>query len=305
MTETKNTATGNGLYVALAKLQADLPSVGKDKTGKVQGKDGKQGYSYSYADLADVTRAVMPLLGKHGLAFTARPTLLDGQFVLAYSLVHGESGQREDGFYPLPSSGTPQQIGGVITYARRYSLCAVTGVAPDNDDDDAAAGNQPQQYSRGESWRSQPPVKREESRPAEPSADVDDGDWADWPDAIKAIASQEDADKLDAELREAFKAQRIGPTKANNIRQAIKDKAASLTADAEPERDMVAQRLGGEATAAQDTAALRKVHQAAMEAGKLQAFITLENGYAGTLLSYITARKAELEPAKDGQAAAK
>src|SRR5690606_31859835 len=78
---------------------------------------------------------VLPLLGKHGLSFSARPTLDEaGRFVLAYSLRH-ESGDSEDGAYPLPTTGTPQQVGSAITYARRYALCAVTGVAADEDDD--------------------------------------------------------------------------------------------------------------------------------------------------------------------------
>ena len=35
-----------------------------------------------------------------------------------------------------PQSGSPQDIGKAITYARRYALCAVTGLAPGGDDDD-------------------------------------------------------------------------------------------------------------------------------------------------------------------------
>jgi ERF superfamily len=57
--------------------------------------------------------------------------------VLAYSLVHA-SGEREDGIYPL-TGGAPQEQGSAITYARRYCLCAVTGVAADADDDGQAA----------------------------------------------------------------------------------------------------------------------------------------------------------------------
>ena len=134
------TAEG-GLFAALAEVQAELPPVTKGETVKTAT------YSYNYADLAAVSAAILPVLGKHGLAFTARPTLLDGHFVLAYSLVH-VSGEREDGVYPLSSgsSATPQQIGGLITFARRYCLCAVTGVAPAGEDDDAASANTPQRW---------------------------------------------------------------------------------------------------------------------------------------------------------------
>ena len=58
--------------------------------------------------------------------------------VLAYSLLH-KSGGAVAGEYPLPRDGSPQAIGSALTYARRYALCAVTGVAPGGSDDDGAA----------------------------------------------------------------------------------------------------------------------------------------------------------------------
>lgn len=143
-----------GLNKALASLQAELPHVGKDQTAKA----GQ--YSYDYADLAAVSKALMPLLGKHGLAFIARPTLTPDGFALAYSLLH-ESGEGVHGSYPLPTSGTPQQVGSAISYARRYCLCAVTGLAPGGDDDDGAAAEQAAQTAGG-AWESAsrtPPAK--------------------------------------------------------------------------------------------------------------------------------------------------
>ena len=120
------------LSAALAAFQADLPTIAKDKSADA----GK--YKYSFADLSDVSEVVLPLLGKHGLAWSTRPTLQDGAFALHYQLLH-EGGESIDGVYPLPGANTPaQQLGGAITYARRYALCAVTGVAPGGDDTDAA-----------------------------------------------------------------------------------------------------------------------------------------------------------------------
>jgi len=125
------------LNAALSAVQADLPRIGKGKTAEVPTKAGGK-YSYSYADLADVSDAIIPLLGKHGLAFTCWPTLSGNRFVLRYELLH-ESGETRVGEYPLPIDAGAQALGSAITYARRYTLCAVTGVAPDDDDDAAAA----------------------------------------------------------------------------------------------------------------------------------------------------------------------
>lgn len=130
------------LAAALAAVQSELPRVRKSETGEVKGttKDGKYySYEYSYADLASVSAAVLPLLGKHGLAFTAWPTTTPRGFLLRYSLLH-ESGEMMTGEYPLPVDvKSPQAMGSAITYARRYALCSVIGVSPDDDDDAAAA----------------------------------------------------------------------------------------------------------------------------------------------------------------------
>lgn len=139
MTEAKSTTKTDStkhetLAAALAAFQAELPSIKKGNTASAGT------YSYSYADLADISPLVLPLLGKHGLAWTCRPTLADTGFALYYQLLHGDSQDSLEGIYPLPAATTPaQQLGSAITYARRYALCAVTGIAPGGDDDDAAS----------------------------------------------------------------------------------------------------------------------------------------------------------------------
>lgn len=121
---------------ALARVQSQLHPVTKDK------KANAGSYAYSYADLASVQALVYPLLSAEGLSWIALPTWdADGRFVLAYSLMHGPSGERESGSYPLPdpTRGTPQQAGSALTYARRYCLSAVVGVATEDDDGKAAS----------------------------------------------------------------------------------------------------------------------------------------------------------------------
>jgi ERF superfamily len=124
------------LNKALAAVQATIPHVAKSE------KADAGSYSFDYADLTAVTAAILPLLGKHGLAFTAMPsTDNDGRLVLDYALTH-ESGQERAAQFPLwmliPERVKAQQIGGYITFFRRYCLCAATGVAPGGEDNDAA-----------------------------------------------------------------------------------------------------------------------------------------------------------------------
>lgn len=123
------------LAAALAAAQAELPEVGKNRTADVKNKEGRFLYAYSYADLADVSAAVLPVLGRHGLAFTAFPGHQpDGKFGLRYYLLHS-SGASLEGFFEIDDKGGMQLVGGRITYARRYCLCAVTGITADEDVD--------------------------------------------------------------------------------------------------------------------------------------------------------------------------
>jgi hypothetical protein len=144
------------LNKALAAVQARLPKIGKGEEGKVSGvsKSGKSyEYTYKYADLSGISPAILPILGEEGLAWTTRPTMEDGHFVLLYELRHA-SGEAIGGMYPLHAGG-PQDMGKEITYARRYALCAVTGIAPGDDDDDGASAQRaatkplPAQAERG------------------------------------------------------------------------------------------------------------------------------------------------------------
>lgn len=191
------------LAAALAAFQANLPQIIKSETATVPTKTGGS-YRYSYADLAQVARVVLPHLGPLGLSFTARPTLnADGKFVLAYSLLHA-CGDREDGEYPLPGSGTAQEIGSAITYARRYSLCSVTGVAPDEDDDGSAASSTRTETSYERPARRQMPQWDAADQAARLSGWLAEINHAKTPDEIRGIGRRARADRDSGELSPAF-----------------------------------------------------------------------------------------------------
>lgn len=155
--------THANIAAALAAFQAEVPKVEKGATAKVETRTGGS-YTYQYADLAVVTEIAMPLLGRHGLAFTTRPTLIGDRFALHYALIH-EGGEVIEGEYPLqdPTQMKPQEVGSAITYARRYTFCAVTGIAPGGDDDDANSVNDR-------------PAAQPRRQPAPPQAPAQQGD---------------------------------------------------------------------------------------------------------------------------------
>lgn len=120
------------LAKALAAFHKNLPEVHKGSTNPA--------FKSKYADLADVVKVVLPALAAQGLAWITRPVLTDDGFVLAYELRH-VSGESIAGEWPLPdpTKAKPQELGSAVTYAKRYALSAVTGIAPDEDDDGNAA----------------------------------------------------------------------------------------------------------------------------------------------------------------------
>jgi hypothetical protein len=194
------------LASALAAFQLELPRLEK-------GSEADAGtYRYKYADLADVSLAVLPLLAKHGLSFSAKPTLDDGgRFVLEYALRH-VSGESDTGSYPLPS-GSPQQIGSAITYARRYTLSAMTGIAPDVDDDGkAAAGAPPVQRVHEPHWD---PAEQEMLRDA-------------WLEEIAKAADTEAIATIGKNIQAGRKAGEISPATYDHLSKAGAKRKAEL-----------------------------------------------------------------------------
>ena len=139
MNEETKTKTGS-LAEALAALQGELPTITKNKTGKISGTSARSGnefnFEYKYADLAEVVEQVGPLASKHGLSFSSKPTNTEHGFVLAYKLRHS-GGEVDKGEWPLPDPRTndPKQVGIAITYARRYVYTAMLGIVTEEDTD--------------------------------------------------------------------------------------------------------------------------------------------------------------------------
>lgn len=135
------------LFAALAEAQGEIDNAKKDEQNPH--------FKSSYADLASVRSAIRAPFAAHGLSVLQFPSTeirpLDNGGVwmglrLITRLCHASGQWIEDELLVPVARQDAQSIGSAITYARRYSLMAITGVAPDDDDDgNAAAGNrQPQ-----------------------------------------------------------------------------------------------------------------------------------------------------------------
>lgn len=128
------------IAAALVLVQIALPRVTKTHTADVPTKSGGS-YSYTYADLADVTDALLPLLNSQGIAWTCLPRQTPNGYELVGTLLH-ESGESIEGSLPLWGRQA-QELGSSITYARRYLLGCMTGVVTEDDDDGRRAAARP------------------------------------------------------------------------------------------------------------------------------------------------------------------
>jgi hypothetical protein len=148
------------LQAALSKAQADFPPIERSRKVKVKTRTGGA-YEFSYAPLNAILAATRPILAKHGLALSQGLRAFGESIVLRTTLTHSGGGALSDE-WPLPfrEGMSPQEIGSLLTYARRYALSAMLGIASEEDDDaNAAAGQEVMERERAPSPKGPKPTK--------------------------------------------------------------------------------------------------------------------------------------------------
>ncbi len=102
-----------------------------------------------YADLASCWDACRDALAENGLAVVQIPLATERNEVQLETILMHESGEFVGGTLSIPvTKADAQGYGSALTYARRYALCALVGIAPGEDDGDAASKAAPRQNQR-------------------------------------------------------------------------------------------------------------------------------------------------------------
>ncbi len=97
-------------------------------------------YRSKYADLAACVEAVIDALNSHGIALLQKPHLCESGVTIETVFVHESGEQLSGGVFHTPAQkNDPQGYGSAMTYARRYSLMAACGIAPEDDDGNSAS----------------------------------------------------------------------------------------------------------------------------------------------------------------------
>jgi hypothetical protein len=120
------------LAKSLAAAQKDLKAPKFDSQSMAFG-----GRPYKYASLAAVTAAARSALAAHGISILQPATTAEGRICVETVLIHASGAKWSTGTLSMPLPVKIQDIGGVLTYARRYSLCAALAIAAEDDLDGA------------------------------------------------------------------------------------------------------------------------------------------------------------------------
>jgi hypothetical protein len=127
------------LATALAKAQGELINPEKSLTAIIKGGDGVSQQTFRYAPLSSGLEIVRKTLGQHEIAIvqTTSTDSAAGMINLTTTLAHG-SGEWIASEWPvcaIAETSAPHRLGAALTYARRYALFTLVGIAGEDDMD--------------------------------------------------------------------------------------------------------------------------------------------------------------------------
>src|SRR5215471_12859647 len=135
---TRSSESVAALASALAKAQAELANPEKSLTATIRsGRPGEGERSFRYAPLSSGLDIVRKTLGKYEIA-TVQTTAIEpvaGMVNLTTMLAHasGEWIASDWPVCPIADMASPMRMGTALSYARRYSLFALVGIAGEDD----------------------------------------------------------------------------------------------------------------------------------------------------------------------------
>lgn len=120
------------LSAALALAQGEVKELGKSATSKVMLKSGGS-YSFDYVPLESVLAEARRVLSKNGISFQQWLDRDEKHLTLFTELMHSSG---ESKIIPTPVFGSPnnmQEMGSLFTYAKRYAMIGILGIAGADD----------------------------------------------------------------------------------------------------------------------------------------------------------------------------
>jgi len=150
----------NELAAALSKAQAEIEGATKGSNNPA--------FRSKYADLGAVWDAIREPFSKNGLAVAQFPRAVETGVEVETILMHGSGQWLSDAFWIPCAKGDAHGYMSATTYARRGALAAIAGVAPVDDDGNAATGRKDDGSQDTAAKATQAP-KRTQATPAPPT----------------------------------------------------------------------------------------------------------------------------------------
>lgn len=214
---------------AMCKAQGQIENAQKDATNPH--------FKSDYATLASVRNAIRKPFADNGLCYIQIPTPTDNGGVTLRTVILHTSGEYMDCYYPVtPGPTTPQQLGLAMTYARRFSLSAMSGIAPEDDDGNAVADTVTAVAKKAPPKKATPPEPAPPPKPEEKSITERVAEY------VRALELCENQDELSrvilrgADLRNELGRSPHGKPMLTSINEIIQEQSASLFRGA-PEYD--------------------------------------------------------------------
>lgn len=127
----KDTPKNTGLLGALIKAQSEFPSIPKNHTNPFT--------KSKYADLSDIITTIRPVLNRNGIGIKQLiNTEANGELSVESIVFNAQGEELSSGLltFAIGQGGNQYQNKGIaVTYARRYTLCALLGIVADDDTD--------------------------------------------------------------------------------------------------------------------------------------------------------------------------
>lgn len=168
-------------------------------------------FKSKYADLSVCIEAVIDALHNNGIALIQKNHDCESGVKVETILLHESGEEYSGGILHVPAlKNDPQAYGSALTYARRYSLMATCGIAPEDDDGNAASK----------------PVKTSPAPNLKPPALTDD-------ECEACLVAMKECDNIETlkgifggAYKRANEAQKASLTSSYNIKKSLLEKAA-------------------------------------------------------------------------------
>lgn len=268
MNEQNKTESGSEIELMsgnISKLATALAVAQGQMTGAM--KDGNNPhFGKTYATLNSVVEAIRKPFSDNGLSYVQLPYNSPNRIGVKTILLHN-SGEWISSTMEMPILKVdPQGFGSALTYCRRYTLMAISGIAPDDDDGNEASdmNRAPKKVQQAQdvrprddkaaeqaAWEAAKGIAQKSAEPEkEPQPTADDL-------AQKAIAAQRKKkfDSLPDDIKAYFRALKLSYGKIFEILDANQNDPVAVRAyiaenPIQPQGETLAEKLSGEGMAA-------------------------------------------------------